>query len=134
MNFPKKVEQYFKSLEQFQESCTEDVNQFIKILKPMLYKENSASLTIEVGRKVDNGFVSLLSATVNNFFVMLDCFENDICIMIKNSVALGKKTMVVFNLNMVNNISIKTIKHTNVVTYNIYFSYGSVDYHLEIAQ
>ena len=134
MKFPKKIERYFKSLEQFQEFCTDDVNQFIGILKPMLYKENDISLTIEVGRKIDNGFLSLLSATVNKFSIMLDCFNDDICFIIKDNAVVGNKTMTMFNLNMVNNISIKTIKQTNVVTYNIYFSYGSVDYHLKITQ
>lgn len=134
MKFPKKIEQYFDNLENFQKTCDDNVSSFIGIFQPLLYKENNASLYIEVGKKEENGFFSLLSVTVKNFYVMLSCCDNDVCFVIKNNEVYGRETTTILNLSMISNIIINRSEDNQMsgYTYKIYFSYGDIDYYMKI--
>ena len=51
----------------------------------LMTNEDPLGRNIEVGKKEENGFFSLLSVTVKNFYVMLSCCDNDVCFVIKNN-------------------------------------------------
>ena len=99
----------------------------IDIFKNFLYKHNDWKITISVGKRNEDSFVSFLSSIMENFIVKLDVYKNEPVFIIGNN----KQNIACINVAAITNLHIKS-NLTND-KYFLSFNYNNeIDYMIDI--
>lgn len=131
MSFVNKIDKAYKCIEDFKTTAGEEINQFINVIFPLLYKSNKGNLTICTGKKTSKKlFMPWLSALSNDFTISLSNFKGEPTFVFKDN--MTHSTFAAINLAMVKNIEID-IEEGTYVKYHISFNYNDeVDYDISI--
>ena len=130
-----RIEKTYNCLMNFRDHSSDEYKKLIDIFIPMLYKENKYHLDISVGEKVSlHKFKSMLSVMSRNFYIGLECFNNEPQLTIKDLPT--QHVITLLNFELIKNLQIESeyIEDNNFCRHNIYFKYkNKVDYCIHIA-
>ena len=130
-----RMEKVYNCLENYRNNCNnKEHKKLVDIIFPMLYQENKHRLEISIGKKIsESKFNSALSMFTDNFIVGLDCWNEELLLIIKY--AHTGHTITLINMDAINNLKIKTNedKDLNFCSHFVSFNYNDeFDYNLHI--
>lgn len=130
MDFVGKKYKACKCFEDFINSIgTKEYRQLGDILLPMSFKENCHNIFINVGIKSHRSFLSWLSTKLETFIVVLNVFNEEPQLIIRNN----SFNTVAINLALVTNLHIETKDNPDSYYHDIEFRYNNeVDYQMRI--
>ena len=130
-----RMEKVYNCLENYRNNCNnKEHKKLVDIIFPMIYQVNKHHLEISIGKKIsETKFNSALSMFTDNFIVGLDCWKEELLLIIKYAHTGHAITSI--NMDAINNLKIKTNedKDLNFCSHFISFNYNNeFDYNLHI--